>query len=70
MTRCKFECVSVTNYTSCSSVVLRPVVSGSKENEEFYMYTPGGETKLDVVNPDVAKQFIPGKEYYIDISEA
>jgi hypothetical protein len=68
LTRCKFYCESVSNYVSGSSIVLRPVITGSFENDNFYKYTPGGELKLEVVSVEVAKQFEPGKEYYIDIS--
>jgi hypothetical protein len=70
MTRCKFKCESKTIFASGASVILNPVVSGSEENKTFYQYTPGGQLKLEIVNNEVAKQFEPGKEYYIDISPA
>jgi hypothetical protein len=60
----------VLNYKDGSTVVLKPVLSGSEENEEFYKYTPSGEINLGLVIPEVAKFFIPGGEYYIDIKEA
>lgn len=70
MTRCKFKCVTVLNNTDGSIIELTPVTSGSKENADFFKYTPFGELKLGTVNPEAAKQFIPGKEYYLDITEA
>ena len=51
-------------------IVLVPVTSGSKENEEFYKYTPSGEIKLMTVNVEAAKQFEYGKPYYIDFTKA
>lgn len=68
MTRCKFKVESVTTMEHGASVELYPVHSGSPENEKFYQYTPGGKLSLQVLSPETAKQFIPGKEYYIDIS--
>jgi hypothetical protein len=47
---------------------MRPVTSGSEENKSFYSYTPGGELKLEVVRKEMASEFEPGEEYYIDIS--
>lgn len=70
MTRCKFKVRSMTIFESGASILMAPVVSGSKENETFYQYTPGGELKLEIVNHETAMQFQAGKEYYIDISPA
>jgi hypothetical protein len=70
MTRCKFVCEYVQSFAHGASIRLHPVHNGSEENEKFYSYTPGGELKLEVVQGDAAKQFVPGKEYYIDIQEA
>ena len=68
MTRCKFKAESVTTFEGGASVELFPVHSGSPENEKFYQYTPGGKLSLQVLNPETARQFVPGKEYYIDIT--
>lgn len=70
MTRCKFKCESITVTEYGTSVKLTPVINGSKENEEFFRYTPWGQFEIGSLNPEVAKQFKPGKEYYIDITEA
>jgi hypothetical protein len=69
-TRCKFVCEYVQKFAYGASIRLHPVHNSSEENSIFYSYTPGGELKLEVVNPVVAEQFQPGKEYYIDISLA
>jgi hypothetical protein len=69
-TRCKFKCESVSYYESGSSIILKPVIQGSLENQDFYRYTPAGELKLELVRTEATKQFIPGREYYIDITPA
>lgn len=69
MTRCKFKCDTVLSNKDGSTIELYPVFTGSAENEEFFKYTPFGSLKMGIVNPEAAKQFVPGKEYYIDITE-
>lgn len=65
--RAKFRCDYVESPTSDGyKIVLRPVVSGSVENESFYRYTPWGEITLGTVNPGAASYFEAGKEYYVD----
>lgn len=74
--RAKFQCTSVTPNNAekpedkGSSIHLSPVTSGSKENEDFYRWTPGGEIFLSTVNEAAAASFIPGKEYYVDFTPA
>lgn len=55
-----------------AEVVLRPVcdVNPDSENGRFYAATPAGEMKLTTVNGKAAELFVPGREYYIDFSEA
>ena len=47
-----------------------PVVNGSKENEEFFKYTPYGKLDLGIVNPDAAKEIESGCTYYLDLTKA
>lgn len=68
MTRSKFKCISVTNLEYGNSVKLEPVTCGSEENEKFFDMTPFGQIEMGTVNPSV--KFEPGKEYYVDFSEA
>jgi len=70
MLRAKFRCDSRTEYMNNASVLLVPVVDGSLENKDFFEATPGGELRMDIVSLDAAKQLKPGKEYYIDLTEA
>lgn len=52
------------------SITLSPVTTGSKENEEFYRWTPGGNILLSTVNETAAAQFEVGKEFYVDFIAA
>lgn len=67
MTRAKFNCQAVTHTAEGQEVVLTPVVGGSDENESFFKWTPFGEIKMGIVNPNV--NFTPGKDYYVDFTE-
>lgn len=51
-----------------TTVHLSPVTSGSKENEEFFYFTPGGQIQLGTINEDAAAQFALGTEFYVDFS--
>jgi hypothetical protein len=70
MVRAKFKCTVKVETGDTAHIVFEPVVSGSKENEDFYKYTPAGRIDLGVVNEAAANQFEQGKEYYIDFSVA
>lgn len=77
MVRAKFKCDSVTKTVNWSGnkdehpflydVKMSPVVNGSEENKNFFKWTPSGEVKLSTMKED---HFIPGKEYYLDFTEA
>ena len=70
-TRCKFKCNTVTQYEGGKKDVdMSPVYSSdpASENKAFWDASPGGSFKLNYVNPAVS--FEPGKEYYLDITEA
>lgn len=70
MTRCKFRCETITLMKDWAEIELKPVTTGSPENEKFFKYTPGGEIKLQVVDYKTADEFTPGEEYYVDILQA
>ncbi len=71
VTRCKVVCNSVTShgneenryYESSFSAV----TNGSKENEEFFKWTPSLTFTAGVCK---RSDFEPGKEYYLDFVEA
>lgn len=52
------------------TIILHPVVGNSEDNKSFYKWTPAGYITLTTINPEAAKQFIEGKEYYVDFSLA
>lgn len=66
--RAKFKVESVREAAEegLSDVSMTAVTSGSPENEEFFKYTPAGSLNLGLVNPETAKFFVPGEEYYLD----
>lgn len=70
MTRCKFICESKTQNRNGHSIKLVPVTHGSAENESFFKWTPYGSLEIGTINDEAAAQFVPGKEYYIDMSPA
>lgn len=53
-----------------ATVKLGPVTSGSKENKQFYAYSPAGQIELGTINEEVAKQFHIGEEFYVDFTPA
>lgn len=67
--RCKFRCESLTVSKSGTQVELVAVTSGSPENQSFFKYTPYGTMKFGTINDEAAAQFVPGNEYYIDITK-
>jgi hypothetical protein len=68
MVRAKFKVYSVTDYGDQGKVVLEPVTHGSKENDEFYKWTPNGMIELNTVSKSAAEYFQAGKEYYVDFT--
>lgn len=53
-----------------SNISLRAVTNGSKENEQFFRWTPSANIQLNVVNPEAAKAFKQGQEFYVDFTPA
>lgn len=71
MVRSKFKCESVTRQeNNTGSVKFRAVSGGSKENIEFWKWTPAGECSLHIDNETALNKFQPGQEYYVDFTPA
>ena len=69
-TRCKFVCDAKTETLNGYQSEMRPVTSGSPENESFFRFTPHGDLKIGLVSAETARTFEVGKHYYLDISSA
>lgn len=69
-TRCKFVCVGKTETLNGYQIEMRPVTTGSPENETFFRFTPHGDMKIGLVSAETARGFVVGKQYYLDISPA
>lgn len=68
MVRAKFKVDETSKNVYNEKVILSPVSSGSRENEDFFKTTPSGKIELWVKNPEVMKQFEVGKQFYIDFT--
>lgn len=67
--RCKVTCTFKMPANGGGEYIhLSPVISGSKENEEFFKYTPGGTFQFYSLNQKAADAFVTGKEYYLDLT--
>ncbi len=68
----KFKVGSITDFGNNNhGVNMSPVTSsGSEENKSFSMYTPSGEIKMHITNPDCIGFFEAGKEYYVEFTKA
>lgn len=68
--RAKFIVRSKNANDEGASITLDAVVNGSKENEEFFKYTPSGQLSLGLVNKATADHFSVGQEFYVDLTPA
>lgn len=65
----KFKVESVTHREDGRNVKLIPVTYGSAENDAFFKWTPYGSIEIGLVNTETLKQFVPGKEVYVDFTD-
>lgn len=69
--RAKFKVGSVTETEGgMKTATLNAVTSGSSENAEFFKWTPSATISLSTLNTDAAAKFTPGKQFYVDFTEA
>jgi len=67
----KFKVGSVTDFANSNhEVKLSPVISGSDENKSFSQYTPSGDIRMMINNPDAIGFFVAGEEYYVEFKKA
>lgn len=68
--RAKFKVLRTIKTEAGTEIMMEPVTSGSEENKLFFKYTPFGECNIGTINEEVAKQFSPGDEFYLDFIKA
>lgn len=69
--RAKFNCQSVTKFASGSQVAFSAVYSQTGENKDFVAASPSGNLSIAISEGyPAAKFFEPGKDYYLDFTEA
>lgn len=73
-TTAKFVCSEVTkrlhwdgSKRNLHTAKFTPVMSGSEENKKFFEATPSGVLEIGQFQEDL---FTPGKEYFLEITEA
>ncbi|GEM_PF-4980822 len=64
------KCVEVEAQETFHNITLLAVTDNSPENKTFSLATPAASASLSITNPDAFGAFLPGKEYYVDFSEA
>jgi hypothetical protein len=69
--KARVSCFLITDYGVQKEVVLRPVTAGQEDdpNKSFSKWTPAGELKLTITNPEAFNQFVVGKLYDVDVTE-
>lgn len=68
--RAKMKCASITLTEMGQVVSLQAVTAERPENREWSQYTPSGELRLTVTNPDAFGAIEIGSEYLVDITPA
>lgn len=76
MVRAKMKVMAIQPFHSsdpngvCAEVRLFPVFNDSPENKTWSKYTPTGECRLTITNPEAIDAFEVGKEYFLDFTPA
>lgn len=68
--RAKFRLESKLITSGHATLTFNPVTNGSPENMQFFKYTPSGNIVLSTINLNVAANFNPGDEVYVDFTLA
>lgn len=73
-TTCKFKITSVTRFEGAQEQITASAVCFNPfdhpENKSFSQYTPSGDLKFTVSNPELFDNFKPGAFVYLTLSEA
>jgi len=69
MIRAKMQCMSVEKFVDGESVSLSAVHGGASDaNKTWAKFTPSGNLKLHINNPEAMGKFVPGSYYFIDFT--
>ena len=68
--KCKVRLDKITRTANGYELTYAPVTSGSPENAQYFKYTPYGQIHLGTINENVVRDLEPGKEYYVEFTEA
>lgn len=67
---------SVEVFSGAETVKMYPVsgdsfgANGESEDNTYARYTPSGEVRLNITNPDLIGKFKPGQKFYADFTPA
>lgn len=64
----KFKCETITLNEQGATIGMRPVYGNgdpNHENTRFFSFTPSGKIEMGIVKGEAAKEFAPGREYYV-----
>jgi hypothetical protein len=70
--RAKFKVASVTKYENDSEQVELQAANGRADtaNAQWSKWTPSGKLTMTINNPAAQGQLLPGKYYFLDLTEA
>lgn len=68
--RAKFKCHAITSREGSKEIELGAVTSSGEgdPNKSWSKYTPSGNLKMSITNPEAFEQFEVGKEYFLDFN--
>ena len=70
--RAKAKVESITRSEQSDSITMRPVTTGSPEDNTYSKYTsrstPSGMLQLTITNPDIMGNIDPGDIFYVDFT--
>lgn len=65
----KFKLVTVTKHEGAEEPKLQPVHGDSEENKQWSKWTPGGDLRLYISNPECFDFFDHDHEYYMELKK-
>ncbi|UOF81734.1 hypothetical protein [Caudoviricetes sp.] len=72
--RAKFKChskeVREQNGSNVASLTFFASYGEGQDNKDWSKWTPSGTLQMTITNPNAFGWFEPGKEYYLDFTEA